>query len=118
MIAGKDSSREGEAKNSWLTGTASWNFVALSQWILGIRPDYDGLCIDPCLPESLKGITVKRIFQNSEYLIEIKNPEGINKGIKSAYIDGRLLEINKKGYVIIKKDNSSTSHSVEIIMGI
>ena len=53
MIAGKDAATPGEAKNSWLTGTAAWNFVAISQWILGIRPEHDGLRIDPCVPAGL-----------------------------------------------------------------
>ncbi len=117
MIAGKDAARAGEAKNSWLTGTASWNFVAISQWILGIRPEYDGLCIDPCIPKSLKGITVNRKYQNSEYIIDIKNPEGFNKGIKFAKMDGETVEIHEEGYVIIKKDHSSQSHKIEIILG-
>jgi len=62
MIAGKEAARPGEAKNSWLTGTAAWNFVALSQWILGIRPEYDGLRIDPCIPPKWSGFTVQRTF--------------------------------------------------------
>ncbi|NLG83362.1 MAG: glycosyl transferase, partial [Firmicutes bacterium] len=61
MVAGKDAPRHGEAKNSWLTGTASWAFVAVSQYILGIRPDYDGLRIDPCIPPEWDGFTVTRI---------------------------------------------------------
>lgn len=52
MIAGKDAKRHGEAKNSWLTGTAAWNFVAVSQYILGVIPDWDGLKIDPSIPTS------------------------------------------------------------------
>lgn len=52
MIAGKDAVRHGEAKNSWLTGTASWNYLAVSQAILGIKPDFDGLMIEPCIPYS------------------------------------------------------------------
>ena len=55
MIAGRDAARPGEAKNSWLTGAASWNFVAISQYILGVRPDYDGLRVDPCLPPDWSG---------------------------------------------------------------
>ena len=58
MIAGKDAPTHGEAKNSWLTGTAAWNFVAISQWILGIRPEHDGLRIDPVLPADWGDFTV------------------------------------------------------------
>src|SRR5690554_3449049 len=74
MIAGKDAGRHGEAKNSWLTGTAAWNFVAVSQWILGIRPDYDGLIIDPCIPSDWNGFTVTRKFRGATYRITVKNP--------------------------------------------
>ena len=60
MIAGKEASRHGEAKNSWLTGTASWNFVTVSQYLLGVRPDYDGLVVDPCIGEEVGEYTVRR----------------------------------------------------------
>jgi len=63
MVAGKDAKRHGEAKNSWLTGTAAWNFVAISQWILGVKPDYDGLKIDPCIPKAWDGYKVTRYFR-------------------------------------------------------
>jgi cellobiose phosphorylase len=73
MIAGKSTPRQGEAKNSWLTGTAAWNFVAVSQWILGIRPDYDGLRIEPCLPPILQDVEVTRVFRGCTYRITIHN---------------------------------------------
>ena len=71
MIAGKDAASHGEAKNSWLTGTAAWNFVAISQWILGIRPDYDGLIIDPVIPEEWSGFQVNRKFRDVTYKINV-----------------------------------------------
>jgi cellobiose phosphorylase len=117
MIAGKDSKRMGEAKNSWLTGTVSYNFVAFSQWILGIRPEYAGLCIDPCLPGFLKEFEVNRKYQGSEYNIKIKNPDGINKGIKLAKIDDKMIEIESDGYVLISNEQTPGKHKVEIIMG-
>ena len=73
MIAGKHALRHGEAKNSWLTGTAAWNFVAISQWILGIRPEYDGLRIQPCLPRELTRLEITRLFRGSTYRISIRN---------------------------------------------
>ena len=69
MIAGKDASRHGEAKNSWLTGTAAWNFVAASQYLLGVRPDYDGLRVRPCLPVTLGDFTVVRPARGGEYRV-------------------------------------------------
>jgi cellobiose phosphorylase len=80
MIAGSASYMPGQAKNSWLTGTAAWNFVAVSQWILGIRPSYEGLIIDPCLPPELKHIEIVRYFRGQRYEIIIENPDGKSKG--------------------------------------
>ena len=71
MIAGKDAAIHGEAKNSWLTGTAAWNFLAISQWILGIRPDYDGLIINPVVPEDWQGFKVVRKYRGVTYNINI-----------------------------------------------
>lgn len=73
MIAGKEARREGEAKNSWLTGTAAWNFVALSQYIAGVRPSYEGLVVEPRFPEHIKEATVTRKFRGVEYIIKVKN---------------------------------------------
>jgi len=73
MIAGKGSRRHGEAKNSWLTGTAAWNFVALSQWILGIRPAFDGLVVEPRLPSHIKTAVIHRYFRGAHYEIEVEN---------------------------------------------
>ena len=92
MIAGKDAARPGEAKNSWLTGTAAWNWYAISQFILGVKPSYDGLEIDPCIDPSWKEYTVNRRFRGASYEITILNPEGVCKGVKSLVLDGTPLE--------------------------
>ncbi|MGV8829764.1 MAG: GH36-type glycosyl hydrolase domain-containing protein [Breznakibacter sp.] len=94
MIAGKDAFKPGEAKNSWLTGTASWNFYTISQYILGIRPDYDGLLIDPCIPASWKGYTVTRQFRGATYQIKVENPNGVCKGVASVLINGESHQGN------------------------
>jgi cellobiose phosphorylase len=73
MIAGKDAVRHGEAKNSWLTGTAAWNFVTVSQYLLGIRPDYEGLRIRPCMGSAIANFTVTRKCRGGEYRIHVKN---------------------------------------------
>ena len=91
MIAGRDAVRFGEAKNSWLTGTAAWTFHDVSQYILGIRPQFDGLEVDPCIPASLKGFTVERRFRGADYVIEIDNSAGVQKGIRSLTVDGAPL---------------------------
>ena len=79
-VNGKEAFVPGQAKNSWLTGTAAWNFYAVSQGILGIKPAFDGLQIDPCLPAELTNITVRREFRGSIYEIEIENRAGGEKG--------------------------------------
>ncbi|MGN0514576.1 MAG: GH36-type glycosyl hydrolase domain-containing protein [Lachnospiraceae bacterium] len=88
MIAGKDAVHHGEAKNSWLTGTAAWTFLSASQYILGVRPSLDGLMIDPCLPASFKELKVSRTFRGTVYNITIKNPSNAQKGIKKLIVDG------------------------------
>ncbi len=92
MIAGKEAGRHGEAKNSWLTGTASWNFAAITQWILGVRPHYDGLLIDPCIPPQWDGFSVVREFRGVRYEITVDNPGHISKGVKRMLVDGRPHE--------------------------
>ncbi len=104
MIAGKDAFKPGEAKNSWLTGTAAWNFYAVSQYILGIRPDYDGLIIDPCIPADMKNYEAIRKFRGAEYHIKVINPVGHSKGVVSILVDdkpieGNLIPLAEKGTV-------------------
>lgn len=92
MIAGKDAFKPGEAKNSWLTGTASWNFYTISQYILGIRPEYDGLIIDPCIPADWRSFEATRKFRGATFKIRVTNPNGVNKGVKRLSIDGEEVE--------------------------
>jgi len=91
MVAGKDAVRHGEAKNSWLTGTAAWTFVSISQYILGVRPVFDGLLIDPCIPASFKSFSVTRHFRGADYHITVDNSAGVEKGVKSITVDGKPL---------------------------
>jgi cellobiose phosphorylase len=112
MIAGKDAKRQGEAKNSWLTGTAAWNFVAISQWILGVKPEFEGLRIDPCIPSNWDGYSVKRWFRNSLYNITVKNPERCSRGIKKLMVD-------KKEFIgnVLPIYNDGKEHLVEVVLG-
>jgi cellobiose phosphorylase len=111
MIAGKDAKRHGEAKNSWLTGTAAWNFVAISQFILGIIPDYDGLKIDPAIPKAWDGYTVSRYYRGATYNIKIENPNHVSKGIKKITVDGKVIDGN------IIPNFGSGVHDVIAVMG-
>ena len=110
MVAGKDAARPGEGKNSWLTGTAAWMWLTVSQYILGIKPDYDGLLIDPCLPSTAQEYSVKRKFRDAEYRIRISNPQGVSKGVASVEVDGTLIEGNIIRY-------APGSHEVTVVMG-
>ena len=112
MIAGKDAFTPGQAKNSWLTGTAAWNFYAITQYILGIRPEYDGLLIEPCIPKEWDGFTIQRKFRNALYKITVKNPQNISKGIKEMLVDDKKLEGN-----ILPVFNDGKIHKVTVIMG-
>jgi cellobiose phosphorylase len=94
MIAGKDAPTHGEAKNSWLTGTAAWTYYAATQWILGIRAEYDGLRIDPVIPAKWKGFTVARRFRGNTYLIEVKNPNRKQRGVRKLRVDGKDIAAN------------------------
>lgn len=94
MVAGKDAIRHGEAKNSWLTGTAAWNFITISQWILGIKPEYNGLMIDPCIPKDWDGYSIIRKYKGAEYHISIQNPNHISRGIKQLIVDDIAIEGN------------------------
>ena len=111
MIAGKDAGRHGEAKNSWLTGTAAWNFVAISQFILGIIPEWDGLKIDPSIPKAWDGFKASRFYRGATYDITVKNPNHISKGIKAVTVDGKAIE----GNILPVFENGT--HTVEVVMG-
>jgi cellobiose phosphorylase len=94
MTAGPDAPTCGEAKNSWLTGTASWSFVAVSQYILGVRPTFGGLRVDPCIPRRWKSFTVRRLFRGRTYEIRVTNPVGVSRGVRSMTVDGRPVAGN------------------------
>ncbi|MDY3256710.1 MAG: glycosyl transferase [Ruminococcus callidus] len=111
MIAGKDASRFGEGKNSWLTGTAAWNMVAISQYILGVQPDFDGLKVAPSIPSTWDGYTITRKYRGAEYNIKFENPSHVESGVKSVTVDGKAID----GNVIPAFDGGV--HEVVVVMG-
>ena len=119
MIGGKDAGADigkqgdnfGQGKNSWLTGTAAWNMVAISQYILGIAADFDGLKIDPSIPHEWDGMKATRQFRGATYDITVKNPNHVCKGVKSMTVDGRAVD----GNVIPVMDGGR--HTVEVVLG-
>ena len=98
--------------NAWLSGTASWNFYAITQYILGVRPEYDGLRVDPCIPKKWNGFKMQRKFRGATYQMEIKNPDHVSKGVKQITVNGETLNSN-----IIPLLEKGKNHIVEIIMG-
>jgi len=100
MIAGRDAPTYGEAKNSWLTGTAAWNYVAITQWILGIRPTYHGLEIAPVIPSHWDGFEAVRIYRGVKYMIRVlrKGPgNDIRLEVDGNPIDGRIVSLPPEG---------------------
>ncbi|MDZ7288355.1 MAG: glycosyl transferase [candidate division KSB1 bacterium] len=110
MIAGKDAPTHGEAKNSWLTGTAAWNYVAITQFILGIRPTYEGLMVAPVIPAKWKGFSVSRVFQGVRYDITVRR-EGEGNHVR-LIVDGQAIE----GNVIPKPAAGVTQVTVEAVL--
>jgi cellobiose phosphorylase len=91
---GPESDKFGLANVSWLTGTASWMYVAATQYILGVRPVWEGLLIDPCLPTDWEAASVTRIFRGVAYNISISKLKGISKGNLTITVDGKAIEGN------------------------
>ena len=112
MITGNDHPKFGAAKNSWLTGTASWAMKAATDWILGIRPDFKGLIIDPCIPKKWNKFRVIRNFRNAIYDMQFLNPEHLSKGIKKIKLDNIIQQNN-----ILPVFNDGEKHVVEVIIG-
>ncbi|WP_084074265.1 GH36-type glycosyl hydrolase domain-containing protein [Demequina sp. NBRC 110052] len=108
MIAGKDASRHGEAKNSWLTGTASWNFVAVSQHLLGVRPGYDGLIVDPCIGAEIGEYTVRRTVRGATYVIHVVNSGGKGAALT---VDGTPIE----GDTVPYAESGATVHVEAVV---
>ena len=112
MVAGADACTPGEAKNSWLTGTAAWTFVNVSQHILGVYPTHKGLSIDPCVPDGFGDFTLTRKFREGTYHIQVVNPHNVEKGVKSLTVDGQAVEGCVVPYVAGKKE-----YDVVVTMG-
>ena len=112
MIAGKDAKNFGQAKNSWLTGTAAWNFYVISQYILGIKPDWDGLKVDPCIPHDWDGYCVSRRFRGDILDIEILNPDHVCRGVREVTVDGKPVDGQ-----VIPCFHDGKHHAVKVTLG-
>ena len=112
MVAGADATTPGEAKNSWLTGTAAWTFVNISQHILGVYPTHKGLSIDPCVPKGFGDFELTRKFREGTYSIKVVNPGNVEKGVKSITVDGQTLS-----GCVVPYEKGKTHYDVVVTMG-
>jgi cellobiose phosphorylase len=111
-ILGDEHPQFGLARNSWLSGTASWCYQAGTQWILGIRPEYDGLRIDPCIPAGWSGFTAARKFRGQTYRITVHNPHGVCRGVSRLVVDGEDIPGN-----VVPLDSSLAERQVQVWLG-
>ncbi|WP_181687308.1 GH36-type glycosyl hydrolase domain-containing protein [Halorhabdus salina] len=111
-IAGPDTPTTGEAKNSWLTGTAAWNYVAITQHILGVRPEHDGLVVDPSIPADWDGFEMTREFRGATYELEVENPDGVESGVERVEVDGEDIDGN-----VLPAFEDGDTHDVRVVMG-
>ncbi|MBP3610396.1 MAG: glycosyl transferase [Lachnospiraceae bacterium] len=113
MIAGADAKFHGEAKNSWLTGTAAWTFVNISQYILGVYPTHNGLSVDPCVPAGFGDFTLTRRYRDAMYNIKVTNANNVQKGVQKLIVDGEEIT----GTTVIPYQKGKTEYNVEVVMG-
>lgn len=111
-ILGDEHQQFGLARNSWLSGTASWMYQAATNYIMGVRADYDGLIIDPCVPKDWNTFKVTKRIKGDTYIIQFTNPEGVEKGIKSIEVDGETINSSIVPYALDGKE-----HLINVIMG-
>ncbi|MBI5874077.1 MAG: hypothetical protein HZB36_08105 [Candidatus Omnitrophica bacterium] len=112
LVGPENPYRYGEGQFTWITGASGWAFMAATEWVLGVRRDYDGLRIDPCIPSHWKKCSMRRPFRGDVYEVEIENPRGVEKGVRELYVDGELVSGN-----LVKTIGDGKTHKVRVIMG-
>lgn len=111
FIMGRDHTAHGRARHPWLTGSAGWAYFAATRYMLGIRLSFDGMLIDPCIPDDWEGFQITRTWRRAEFKINVKNPSKVQKGIKSITLNGQLIENH------IPPQPEGTVNIVEVVMG-
>ncbi len=111
FIMGKDHTAHGRARHPWLTGSGGWAYFAATHWMLGVRPGYDGLMIDPCIPPEWPGFEMVRTWRGATYRISVKNPDGVQKGVKNVLLDG------KNATLPLPVQPPGSAHEVVVTMG-
>jgi len=110
-ILGDEHPQFGLGRNSWLSGTAAWCYLAATQWILGIRPEYGGLRIDPCIPPQWDGFSARRRFRGAIYDITVRNPQHVARGVRSLRMDGCEVQGN-----LVPAADRGEAHMVEVVL--
>jgi N,N'-diacetylchitobiose phosphorylase len=116
FVTGPDHSAFGRARHPFMTGSAGWSYFAATRYILGIRPGYSGLCVDPCIPENWKGFKAVRVWRGALYNIEVENPHGVCKGVSACALNGKPLAV-KDGAALIPAQKSGSSSDVKVTLG-
>lgn len=111
FVYGKEHPGHGRARHPWLTGSAGWNYTAVTRWILGVRTSFEGLVLDPCIPRDWPGFEVVRRWRGATYRIQVGNPSRVSKGVRSILLDGRPVE------GAIPAQPAGTTHDVLVTMG-
>jgi N,N'-diacetylchitobiose phosphorylase len=92
FVMGPDHSAFGRARHPFMTGSAGWSYFAATRYILGIRPDFDVLTIDPCIPPDWQGFSARRVWRGAAYEISVENPSGVSKGVRESYLNGEPVQ--------------------------
>jgi cellobiose phosphorylase len=111
-ILGDEHPQFGLGRNSWLSGTASWCYQAATKHILGVRPTYKGLEIDPCIPKAWDGFEVTRVLRGTTYKLRVKNPHHVSKGVRTLVVDGKTISGQ-----VVPLFNDGKTHEVDVVMG-
>ncbi|MDE7197834.1 MAG: N,N'-diacetylchitobiose phosphorylase, partial [Lachnospiraceae bacterium] len=110
FIVGKDHSAYGRARHPFMTGSGGWSYFSATRYMLGIRPEYESLTVDPCIPAQWKAFQAVRVWRGAVYEIQVSNPDGVMKGVKEIRVDGEAAERILPG-------EAGSRHTVEITMG-
>jgi N,N'-diacetylchitobiose phosphorylase len=116
FIVGPDHSAFGRAHHPFMTGSAGWSYFAATRFMLGIRPDFDSLIVDPCIPAEWPSFTVRRVWRNAVYNITVENPNKVSKGVKECKLNGQSAKCGKAGAEIPVQGKGS-ENQVTVIMG-
>jgi N,N'-diacetylchitobiose phosphorylase len=111
FVMGRDHTAHGRGRHPWLTGSGGWAYYAATHWMLGIRPGYDALTIDPCIPATWPGFEVTRTWRGAAYHIVVKNPSGVEKGVASMTLNGKTVRCG------VPAQPAGTTNSIEVVMG-